>query len=659
MCGIVGFLSPSNNNKDGMLSIISKMADAISHRGPDDSGNWINEEFGIALGHQRLSIIDISPAGHQPMISPSGRYIISFNGEIYNHRDIRKNLEKNNINPSWKGTSDTETFLAAIDIYGIESTLNITVGMFAIAIWDKKNKQLTLIRDRFGEKPLYYGRVGRAFVFASELKAIKIFPDFTNPIDREILDQYLRLMYVPTPFSIYKGIYKLEPGSSLTIDQNFEKNTNLSNHALSAQTKSWWSHRDTLTHSMKNTIDDETEAKFELENSLENSVKIQSNADVPLGAFLSGGVDSSTIVALMQKQTSKPIKTFTIGFENKKFDESLYAKKVAKHLGTDHSELFVTSLDAQDVIPKLSSIYDEPFADSSQIPTYLVCKAAKQNVTVALSGDGGDELFGGYNRYIWGPNLWSKLIKLPFSLRYTIGTLLTILPESRWDLLNQLVNKILFSSSKVFNLGNKIYKVSNRLKEIRNLDDVFLKPITEWPDKTTLVKGIKSTYLISKNNLNELTSAIENKMMYYDLLSYLPDDILCKVDRAAMSVSLETRAPFLDHRVAQTAWRIPLKMKINNKKGKSILKDVLYNYVPKELIDRPKMGFGVPVGQWIRGPLRDWAESFLDQSRLEQEGYLHTRPIRKAWEQHLNGKNDWTPRLWAILMFQDWLESNK
>jgi len=667
MCGIVGFLSNSSKPLMVLENIVAGMSKEISYRGPDDAGTWVDENNGIALGHQRLSILDLSSAGHQPMVSSTGRYIISFNGEIYNHLEIRIELSKVDHQLVWKGMSDTETLLIAIEKWGIKTALRKTVGMFAIALWDTQNKHLYLARDRFGEKPLYYGWVNDNFVFSSELKSFKKFPGFTNQINREALDQYLRLMYVPAPYSIYENIYKLEPGCLLKINTpipdcpSYDKLT-LPVSMKNFQIEQWWSLTNVAQAGINNQISNETEALDLLEKQLVESVHLQSLSDVPLGAFLSGGVDSSLIAALMQKQSNKPIKTFTIGFEEKKFDESRHARAVAEHMGTRHTELFVTSIEAQKIIPSLPTIYDEPFADSSQIPTYLVSKVAKQQVTVALSGDGADELFGGYNRYTKGPGIWGNLAKMPRSLRRALGFSIGTIPISGWDQIGHSLNYLKFGSQNFAQLGDKAYKIATRLKEMKSLNDIYLNPVTEWPQQLSLVKNIPIVSVEQHNRKfsNELNSFSEDeyRMMFLDSKTYLVDDILCKVDRASMSVSLETRAPFLDHRVAELSWRLPLQMKINNGQGKCILREILYKHVPRELIDRPKMGFGVPIAQWLRGPLREWAEELLNEQRLEKEGYLNPQPIIEIWRKHLSGKYDYAARLWAILMFQAWLELN-
>lgn len=661
MCGICGFILGTIDGGNG-LDFARRMADSIQHRGPDFDGYWQSGSGTGFLAHRRLAVIDISQAGAQPMISDRAKYVISFNGEIYNHLQLRAELK----DVVWRGHSDTETLLAAFEAWGVEATLKKTVGMFAIALWDAETDTLTLARDRFGEKPLYYGWVGSgvnsAFVFGSELKALRAYPGFTNPVSREALALYMRFTYVPAPYSIYQNIFKLEPGCMLTIGSTaapaapavpLRPPATLGGLVLHR----WWALADVVTAGAQNQITDEAQALQALEDSLQTAVQQQSLADVPLGAFLSGGVDSSTIVALMQQQAklngSAPVKTFTVGFEEAGFDESPHARAVAKHLGTDHSEMFVTSAEALAVIPHLPSMYDEPFADSSQIPTHLVCKAARQQVTVALSGDAGDELFGGYNRYFWGPRIWSRLAWLPCPVRQTVSIALGRMPLEGLDGFGSLLG--------IVRPGEKLNKLAKSMHAVHNLEDLYRNLVSEWLDPSAVVIGSKGQVQEPPSMLADPLPAqgadqSQLRMMYRDSTTYLPDDILCKVDRAAMATSLETRVPFLDHRVAELAWRLPLNMKIRGNEGKWALRQVLYKYVPRELIERPKAGFGIPVGQWLRGPLRDWAESLLAENRLQAEGYFYPAPIRTKWVEHTSGLRDHTVSLWAVLMFQAWLE---
>jgi asparagine synthase (glutamine-hydrolysing) len=675
------------------------MALAIDHRGPDDAGSWADDSSGIALGFRRLSILDLSSAGYQPMHSASGRFVMTFNGEIYNHKDLRDLISASQLGKHpWRGHSDSETLLACFEAWGLLETLQKTVGMFAIALWDTHSQTLHLARDRFGEKPLYYGwattasNVASAFVFGSELKALRAYPGFANPVSREALALYMRFTYVPAPHSIYQNIFKLEPGCMLSIDTSESLPqagklieaahvpnvpaaplANLRPPAAQGglRIQRWWSLASVVEAGAHNQIRSEDEALETLEQRLKDAVRVQSLADVPLGAFLSGGVDSSCIVALMQEQASSPVKTFTVGFEEAGFDESPYARAVAEHLGTEHNALFVSAKQAQSVIADLPTMYDEPFADSSQIPTHLVCKAARQQVTVALSGDAGDELFGGYNRYFWGPRIWSRLAWLPYPARQALGSAIRAVPTAGWDALSRPVNALLPASKNFARAGDRAHKLAARLGGVHNLDELYNSLVSEWQDPAEVVKGEGGGRGGERGGLlREPASMLSSdpwpaagaeqhqlRMMYRDSVTYLPDDILCKVDRAAMATSLETRVPFLDHRVAELAWRLPLNMKIRNGQGKWALRQVLYKYVPKELIDRPKAGFAIPVGQWLRGPLNDWAEALLDEKRLELEGYFHPKPIRDKWLQHLTGRYDHTPSLWAVLMFQSWLES--
>lgn len=690
MCGLTGvFLTASSTSgeenysfakirhKDSLKNVVELMADSLSHRGPDDSGAWADEQLGISLGHRRLAIVDLSPSGHQPMFSASGRFVIGFNGEIYNHLELRLELEKILSTASserglfnWRGLSDTETLLAGFEVWGVELTLTKAVGMFALALWDKQDQTLILARDRLGEKPLYYGWVNGAFVFGSELKALKAYPGFDNPICRQALTQYLRFMYVPAPRSIYKGIFKLEPGCLLKVTGQpppyapaqplRPEQKNVNSHG-SMQLSRWWSLAEVVRKGASNPIVSEAEALSSLECCLSEAVRYQSIADVPLGAFLSGGIDSSLIVALMQQQNSRPIKTFTVGFEDTDFDESPFARSVAKHLGTDHHEMRVNEKMAQEIIPSLVWMYDEPFADSSQIPTYLVCRSARQQVTVALSGDAGDELFGGYNRYFWGPRIWNKLNVFPLGARKLMGSAIARVPIEVW---NALGAPFFGQGEGASRLGDKFHKLADRLSHVNNMDSLYFSLVSEWHDPASLVVAENFSLNMEPASLiNDPLPLADMEqplpMMYRDCMTYLTDDILCKVDRAAMACSLETRVPFLDHRVVELAWKLPLEMKVLGNTGKWALRQVLYKFVPKELIDRPKAGFAIPIGQWLRGPLREWAESLLNEKRLKSEGYLRPAPIRQAWTEHLDGRRNHTSKLWAVLMFQAWLENNR
>lgn len=649
------------------IARVRGMTDAITHRGPDDAGAWADAAGSVALGHRRLSIIDLSPAGHQPMVSASGRFLIVFNGEIYNHVQLRVELEALGAAPAWRGHSDTETLLASFELWGVEQTLERTVGMFSLGLWDRQEGTLHLARDRFGEKPLYYGWARGGFVFGSELKAITKFSKEQFSISTEALAQYLRFTYVPAPRSIYEGVYKLEPGCLLSIRSTPPPTppTRPLRPPVaygSLTVKRWWSLADQVERGAGRQITDPGEAVETLEFTLSQAVQLQSLADVPLGAFLSGGVDSSVIVALMQRLGGAPVRTFTIGFAESEFNEAGYARAVAKHLGTDHSEMYVTAADALAVIPMLSSMYDEPFADSSQIPTHLVCRAARQQVTVALSGDAGDELFGGYNRYFWAPRIWNHIGWLPFGVRRSLGRAIRSIPVAGWDAANSAAARVLPSLRKLSRAGDKAHKLASRLNTIEAREDLYLTLVSEWPEPTRLIarRGLVEPPSLLGDPLPVYGVSDERlRMMYRDAMTYLPDDILCKVDRASMSVSLETRAPFLDHRVTELAWRLPVSMKLRDGQGKWPLRQVLYKHVPRHLIERPKAGFGIPVGEWLKGPLRPWAEDLLDPTRLRAEGFFQPAPIEQAWREHLGGRHDWTHRLWSVLMFQDWLRTHR
>jgi len=644
MCGFAGFFDKSKK-KD--TSFLNKMLQSISHRGPDDQGLWLDDNYEIGLAHRRLSIIDLSKAGHQPMISKSKRFVIAFNGEIYNHLELRKSLENSNklIN-NWIGTSDTETLLACIDVWGLEATLKSCVGMFSFALWDKKKRSLFLARDRIGEKPLYYGWQHDVFLFGSELKALKCHPSFKSNIDRNSLSLFIRHNYIPTPNTIYKNIYKLEPGFILE----------LSSHSLNTKLWPYWSSENIVCQDMEEPYQlNPDQAINKLEGLINSSILSQMEADVPLGAFLSGGVDSSTIVALMQNQSTKPIKTFTIGFDEADYNEALNAKAVANHIGTEHTELYVKSNDVMNVIPKLPSIYCEPFSDSSQIPTFLVSKLAKQHVKVSLSGDGGDELFCGYNRYKITSSIWEKIKVFPPFFRNILAKAITSISAPTWNKIAKYT-----PYSKVYNnIGDKLHKGATVL-DSNSIDQLYLGLVSHTRNPSEYVIGSYEP----KTKLNNVPSnfkSLDNveKMMALDLITYLPDDILVKIDRAAMSNSLETRVPFLDHRVVEFAWKLPISLKIRDKQTKWILRQILYKYVPRKLIERPKMGFGVPIGNWLRGPLKDWAENLINKNRLICEGYFNPELIYKIWQEHQSNQRNWEYLLWNILMFQAWLDENK
>lgn len=624
MCGIVGFIqSQSNANNDELRTIVRSMANSLQHRGPDDSGEWSDADCGIALGHRRLAIVDLSEQGHQPMQSTSGRYHISYNGEIYNHLELRRELQAKGY--GFRGNSDSEVLVEAIDCWGVAEAVQRSNGMFAIAVWDSKHRRLTLVRDRIGIKPLYYGWAGGVFLFASELKALRVHPAFRADIDRNAIAMLLQHCYIPAPHSIYQGIKKLLPGTTLEIG--------LESAADSASPVPFWEMEHVVRQGSQQPLQgSQQDATNELEKLLRDSIRLRMEADVPLGAFLSGGIDSSLVVALMQSQASQPVRTFSIGFHEDAYNEAEYASAVAKHLGTEHTEHYVTSQEAIEVIPALPDMYDEPFADSSQIPTYLVSKITKQHVTVSLSGDGGDELFGGYNRYAHTARIWNKVSKLPLGLRSIATSLLQISMPWRGADLRRLLNTP---------DAQALYAWLN----------------THWKEPEQIVLGSQSPFSFHNDfgKWNIRSNFIE-QMMHLDSITYLPDDILTKVDRASMAVSLEARVPLLDHRVVEFAWSLPLNVKVRDGQTKYPLRQVLRRYVPDELFERPKVGFGVPINEWLRGPLRAWAEDLLSDERLQRDGFFEPKTIRDKWQKHLDGDQDWHYYLWDILMFQAWHE---
>ena len=650
MCGFCGYLQvDSVVERAAMAPVVERMAETLRHRGPDDSGSWVDADAGIALGHRRLSIIDLSPEGHQPMTSRSGRYVIAYNGEIYNFRELRVELEQMGF--GWRGHSDTEVMLAAFEAWGVDGALRRFNGMFAFALWDRDDRALHLARDRLGEKPLYYGWAGRTFLFGSELKPLRAHPAWCGEIDRNALAAFVRHNYVPAPYSIYSGIAKLPPGHRLRIAATDSRRP---------APESYWTLRQAAEAGVNNPLDvDDDTAVEELDALLRDAIARRMVADVPVGVFLSGGIDSSTVVALMQAQSSRPVRSFSIGFEEEAYNEARHAKAVARHLGTDHTELYVTPDEAMSVIPRLPAIYDEPFADSSQIPTFLVSQLARKHVTVTLSGDGGDELFCGYVRYFWGRRIWNRIGRLPYRLRALAANALSALSPSSWNVLFSGVNRFMAPTAMGELTGDRVHKLANVLA-VTSPDALYRGLVSHWPDPESIVYGSRepSTALTDRAQWAELADFTQ-RMMYLDGVTYLPDDILVKVDRASMAVSLEARVPMLDHRVVEFAWRVPLSRKNRNDQGKWLLRQVLYRYVPRELIDRPKMGFGVPIDSWLRGPLRAWAEELLSEHRLRADGYFNPAPIREKWAEHLSGTRNWQYWLWDILMFQAWLDHAK
>jgi asparagine synthase (glutamine-hydrolysing) len=649
MCGIAGFLDPDLSTTPGNLgATVSAMAEALSHRGPDGEGTWIDPAGGIALGHRRLAILDLTEAGQQPMVSADERYVVVLNGEIYNFRRLREELEAKG--DRFRGHSDTEVLLAAIVRWGLNRALPRLNGMFAFGLWDRRERVLSLVRDRLGEKPLYYGWVGRRFLFGSELKALRACAGPDLRVDRDAICALVRYKYVPAPRSIYEGIRKLPPACVLQI--------HASDVGRLPEPVPFWSAREAAEQGvgtpLVEPLSDSVDRVHEL---LRDSVRIRMESDVPIGAFLSGGVDSSTVAAVMQESAGHPIRTFTVAFEERSFDEATHAAAVAAHLGTDHTEVRVTAREALDVIPDLPRLFDEPFSDSSQIPTHLISAVARRHVTVALSGDGGDEVFGGYNRHAWLSMIWRRVGWMPSPVRRASGAALRRVPPGTWDAAFGGAGRLVPHRFRQRNPGDKLHKLGEMLTA-KDPNRMYLAAVSHWQDPTALVLGSEEPYALAADPVRwPALGGLTQTTMYLDAVTYLPDDILTKVDRASMGVGLEARVPLLDHRLFELAWRLPLSLKIRDGESKWILRRVLDRYVPRAMIDRPKMGFGIPLGDWLRGPLRDWAESLLDESRLRAEGIFDPTPIRLSWEDHLAGRRNAQYLLWDVLMIQAWLES--
>jgi asparagine synthase (glutamine-hydrolysing) len=648
MCGIAGIFR--NASRDATADCVSRMTTALTHRGPDASGMWISENGEVGLGHRRLSVLDLSDAGAQPMHSDCGRLSVTFNGEIYNHLDIRAELETAGAAPYWRGHSDTETLLAAVLHWGIEKALRHFVGMYAFGLWDAKERTLTLGRDRFGEKPLYYGWCGRDLVFASELKALATHPTWAPTLDRNALTAFMRYSYVPAPATIWRGIRKLPAASMVAFAANATPNT-------LPEPVAYWSLRENVVAGQANRINDETEAIEELERLLSVAIKRQRLSDVPLGAFLSGGIDSSTIVALMQAQSTLPVRTFTIGFSEAAYDEAADARKVAMHLGTSHTELYVDPMTAMNVIPKLPSMYDEPFADSSQIPTHLVSALARKHVTVALSGDAGDELFGGYNRHVWGIQLNAKLGKMPASFRRILGTLLAVISPEPVGTVARFAEPLLPARFAVRRMGDQAAKLA-RIAGLISLDRMYeeLCSIDNEPGQTVVLGEEARTW--SGDEMAKVSVELDPlaRMTLADSLSYLTDDILQKVDRAAMAVALETRVPFLDQDVVEFAARISPDMKVRDGRGKWLVRQVLYQHVPADLVDRPKTGFSIPIDDWLRGPLKPWVSDLLSPARLQAQNLFNAKRVATRMSEHMSGRCNHGYWLWNVLMAQAWYD---
>jgi len=640
MCGIVGAYGPAGTD----TSWLSEAGAALRHRGPDDSGLWHDQARGVGLGHTRLAILELSAAGSQPMASECGRYHMVFNGEIYNHLQLRMALG----DAVWRGRSDTETLLGCFTQWGVERTLRQLVGMFAVAVFDSRECRLMLARDRFGEKPLYCGYAGASFVFASELHALRSAPGFDPAIDRTALAQYMRLSCVPAPWSIYTNIRKLPPGSWMELTEQ---------HIITRTTpplRRYWSAAEVAIRSAREPLNlNDVEAVGELERIMSEAVSGQMLADVPLGAFLSGGIDSSAIVALMQRRSAQAVRTFCIGFEETGYDESALARRVAAHLGTDHTDMIVAPRELLQIVPQMVDVYDEPFADSSQLPTFLVARLARGHVKVALSGDAGDELFAGYRHYFLGPRVWSYLSVVPRPLRHALAQTLRAL--SSMQMHRSPVGVSSLAPRRLGMAGDTLYKAADVL-ECSDLQSVHQRLVSYWWGQAVVIGSAAGNGVVRETSWPQLPNPVE-QMMLYDATTYLPDDILVKLDRAAMAVSLETRVPLLDHRLFEFVWRLPLRMKMRDGRSKWLLRQLLYRYVPMELVDRPKMGFGVPLAAWLRGPLREWAEDLLTESRLRQQGYLDGALVRSRWSEHLRETRNWHHDLWNVLMFQQWLGS--
>jgi asparagine synthase (glutamine-hydrolysing) len=648
MCGIAGLFRPGGADQGMLTGYASRMADTLVHRGPDAGGCWTNARAGVALSHRRLSVLDLSEAGAQPMRSECGRFTVTFNGEIYNHLDIRSELEAVGASPNWRGHSDTETLLSAVRQWGVAEALKRFIGMFAFVLWDEKDQALTLCRDRFGEKPLFYGWCGPDLVFASELKALAAHPAWSPKLDRNALTAFMRYCYISAPASIWQGISKLPPASFVTFTAAVLPGT-------MPEPVSYWSLRTQVVAAQIARIGDEKEATEELQRLLCTAIKRQCLSDVPLGAFLSGGIDSSTIVALMQAQATQPVRTFTIGFSEGAFNEAIDARKVAAHLGTSHTELHVDSKIAMDVIPRLARMYDEPFADSSQIPTHLVAALARQHVAVALSGDAGDELFGGYNRHVWGGQLNARFGKIPAPLRRVLSALLSAVSPEPAGGLARLAQPLLPAGLHIRRAGDQASKLA-RIIGSTSFDHMYqlLCSIDSDPSQTVLQGEEIGNW--STEEMDNVKAPIDplDRMTLADSLSYLTDDILQKVDRAAMSVSLETRVPFLDKDVVEFAARIPPEMKVRDGRGKWLVRQVLYKHVPATMVDRPKTGFSIPLDDWLRGPLKAWTNDLLSSERIQRQGLFNAKRVGQKLGEHMSGRRNHGYWLWNVLMAQAW-----
>lgn len=645
MCGIAGFVAFNRDQaEDTMRRVAMAQADAIVHRGPDSGDVFVEPALGVALAHRRLAIIDLSAAGYQPMVSSDGDFVIVYNGEIYNAEQTRQELIERGI--SFRGHSDTEVLLEACVAFGVEQAIKRFIGMFAFAILDKKNQRLTMVRDRLGIKPLFYSFAGNHFLFGSELKALVAHPQCPKDIDHDGVAAYFRYQYIPTPHSIYQGVKKLPQGQLLEID--------LTKPDARPAPRPFWSFDEVAHRGLANqTTGSDDSVVDEFDSLLVDAVKRRMIADVPLGVFLSGGVDSSTVVALMQEASSKPIRTFSIGFDESQYNEAVYAAEIAKHLGTDHTELYVSPQQALDVIPNLTDMYDEPYADSSQIPTFLVSEMTRKHVTVALSGDGGDELFAGYNRYQTAEQIAGRLGMIPMPLRKALSAIWQSVPRGAWDNIFKVVPK----KHRPMYAGDKVHKFAEAFTY--DEDDFYKRLISIWNHPSDIAaRGNEANTLLTNSSLSSTMPSLLDRMQYWDTMMYMPDDILTKVDRASMAVSLEVRVPIIDHRVVEFAWTLPRKFKVRDGMSKWILRQVLYRRVPKELIERPKMGFAVPIDQWFRGPLKAWAGDLLSPDSIKRYGIVNPAPVERIWAEHLSGNRNWAALLWNVIMLQSWCQKN-
>lgn len=642
MCGIAGLWDRRAGSDEATLhDLARRMIAPIAHRGPDSSGVWTDPAAGLGFGHLRLAIVDLTPAGAQPMVSASGRTVITYNGEVYNTAELRPELEARGIR--FRGHSDTEVIVEACEAWGVEAAVKRFIGMFAFALWDRADRRLTLVRDRLGIKPLYWSANGNLVLFGSQPKALVAHPAWETRLDQVALRDYLRFGYVPSPQAIYEGMRQVEPGSIVEIDASGRTTE-----------RRYWDLAEVATRGVSRRRDaaDETALSHELESLLRDAIRLRMIADVPLGAFLSGGIDSSTVVALMQAESNRPVKSFSIGFHEGSHDEAVHAKAVAAHLGTEHRELYLSPAEAREVIPSLPEWYDEPFADSSEIPTHLVARLARQEVTVALSGDGGDELFAGYVRYTQAPALWRRSTSLPDPLRHLMAAAIRAVPPRAWDCLAALLPQ----SVRPPQVGRRAHKLADMFGA-PDLETLYRSVIAYWNDPETAMRrrDLPAGPVWRRPVPAAITDPVE-RMQFLDTITYLPDDILAKVDRATMAIGLEARVPLIDHRVVEFAWSLPPALKAANGQGKRLLRQVLYRHVPRQLVERPKMGFAVPISTWLMGPLRDWVESLIAEDRLRREGIFDPAPIRRIWAEHRSGRRNHEAQLWTLLMFQAWHE---